>query len=132
MDSDQQLLLGPARSVVLHALQRDVNFLRFHSFMDYSLLVAVEKNPTSHIRRFIDRVTRPTSVTPADAGKMVVLGGDGLVYHVGIIDFLQKYSFRKYMETWFKGFFHNARDISAVKPLWYAKRMYAFISKVSR
>ena len=131
LESDTKLALGPARPVVLHALQRDVNFLKRHRFMDYSLLIAVERNPTSHIKRFIGRITKPLSVAPADAGKITVLGGDGLIYHVGIIDFLQKYSFRKWLETLFKSLFHDARKISSVDPELYARRCYAFISHVT-
>ena len=132
LESDTKLHLGPARPVVLHALQRDVNFLKRHRFMDYSLLIAVERNPTSHIKRFISRITKPLSVAPADAGKIAVLGGDGLIYHVGIIDFLQKYSFRKWLETLIKGLFHDPRKISSVDPELYARRCYAFISHVTK
>lgn len=131
LESDAKLALGPARPVVLHALQRDVNFLKRHRFMDYSLLIAVERNPTSHIKRFIGRITKPLSVAPADAGKITVLGGDGLIYHVGIIDFLQKYSFRKWLETLLKSLFHDPRKISSVDPELYARRCYAFISHVT-
>ena len=119
---------GPSRDTVLHALQRDVNFLRCQRFMDYSLLVAVEKYPASHFRRFIDRISRPLSHSLADRGKLVVLGGDGLIYHIGIIDFLQRYTFRKILETLIKGLFHDARKISCVAPALYAKRLFAFIA----
>jgi hypothetical protein len=131
LESNTKLGLGPARPVVLHALQRDVNFLKRHRLMDYSLLIAVERNPTSHLKRFIGRITKPLSVAPVDAGKITVLGGDGLIYHVGIIDFLQKYSFRKWMETLLKSLFHDPRKISSVDPELYARRCYAFISHVT-
>jgi len=131
MASGARLMLGPARDTVLHALQRDVNFLRCQRFMDYSLLVAVEKYPASHFRRFLDRIARPLSHSLADRGKLVVLGGDGLIYHVGIIDFLQRYTFRKMLETFFKSWFHDAAKISCVAPALYAKRMFSFICDYS-
>jgi len=127
MASNLTLAFGNARPLVLHALQRDVNFLRAQRFMDYSLLVAVEKYPSSHFRRFLDRLTRPLSSSLPDRGKLVVLGSDGLVYHVGIIDFLQRYSFRKVLETWIKALFYDANAISCVRPGLYARRMYNFI-----
>ena len=131
MASSTKLSLGPARDTVLHALQRDVNFLRCQRFMDYSMLVAVEKYPASHFRRFLDRLARPLSHSLADRGKLVVLGGDGLIYHIGIIDFLQRYTFRKVLETFIKGWFNDARQISCVAPALYAKRMFAFICDYS-
>jgi len=99
--------------------------------MDYSLLVAVEKYPASHFRRFLDRIARPVSSSLPDRGKLVVLGSDGLVYHLGIIDFLQKYSFRKLLETWIKAFLHDVGKISCVAPALYARRMYNFIFEYS-
>lgn len=131
MASNKKLVLGPARATVLHALQRDVNFLRCQRFMDYSLLVAVEQHPASHFRRFLDRIARPLSHSLADRGKIVVLGGDGLIYHVGIIDFLQRYTFRKMLETFFKGLFNDASKISCVAPALYAKRLFSFIAAFS-
>lgn len=131
MALEAKLGLGPARDTVLHALQRDVNFLRCQRFMDYSLLVAVERYPASHFRRFIDRIARPLSHSAADRGKLVVLGGDGLVYHIGIIDFLQRYTLRKVLETFFKGLLHDARKISCVAPALYARRLFAFIASYS-
>lgn len=128
MGMETKLALGPARDTVLHALQRDVNFLRCQRFMDYSLLVAVERYPASHFRRFLDRMARPLSHSAADRGRIVVLGGDGLIYHIGIIDFLQRYSFRKVLETFIKGLFHDARKISCVPPALYARRLFAFIA----
>eukprot|EP01035_Chromulina_nebulosa_P018010 gene18010-23648_t len=73
--------------------------------MDYSLLVAIE-NPVlySKVRRFWNRLIRPISTLTSDRGKLVCLGGDGLVYHFGVIDFLQKYSLRKRLETFWKDF----------------------------
>jgi len=132
LSSSTKLAFGPARSTVLHALQRDVNFLRCQRFMDYSMLVAVEKYPASHFRRFLDRIARPLSHSLADRGKLVVLGGDGLIYHIGIIDFLQRYTLRKVLETFIKSWFHNWKCISCVNPAFYAKRMFVFFCENSQ
>jgi Phosphatidylinositol-4-phosphate 5-Kinase len=74
----------------------------------------------------------PVSQLDEDKGKLVVLGADGMTYHFGLIDFLQKYSFRKVLETFFKGLFDDATKISCVAPTRYARRMLSFIARYSQ
>ena len=40
-----------------------------------------------------------------------------------------RYSFRKYLETFVKGLFWDASQISAVHPKFYGTRLYRFIKK---
>lgn len=89
MQSNQLLQLGHAKSFLLQALERDVLLLEKCNFMDYSLLVAIEENAASNSRRFTNRLLLPISNSLHDRGKFVCLGSDGLIYHFGIIDFLQ-------------------------------------------
>ncbi|OQR92034.1 phosphatidylinositol-4-phosphate-5-kinase (PIPK-C) [Thraustotheca clavata] len=54
---------------------------------------------------------------------------NGFVYFVGIIDILQQYNTRKRAETFFKGFQHNAKEISSVDPDLYGNRFLDFMEK---
>ena len=40
-----------------------------------------------------------------------------------------RYSFRKLLETWFKGLYNDPKRISAVRPTLYATRMLYFLAK---
>jgi len=63
-------------------------------------------------------------------GKSVELSTGGrYIYFVGIIDILQQYNSRKIAETFFKGFRHNRKQISAVNPDFYGDRFIQFIEK---
>ena len=55
----------------------------------------------------------------------------GAIYFMGIIDILQQYNSKKTMETFFKGFKHDAQKISAVDPRYYAERFIEFIERNS-
>ena len=52
IQSGHWLTLGPSRQLVLQSLRRDVSFLSSHGFMDYSLLVAEEKQEPNAMLRF--------------------------------------------------------------------------------
>lgn len=52
IQSGNWIKLGPSRQLILHSLQRDVSFLSSHGFMDYSLLVAEEKQEPNTMLRF--------------------------------------------------------------------------------
>lgn len=54
---------------------------------------------------------------------------NGYVYFVGVIDILQQYNTRKIAETFFKGFRHNRKQISAVNPVYYGDRFVEFMEK---
>ena len=57
---------------------------------------------------------------------------DQEVYFTGIIDILQQYNSLKRAETFFKGFTHDAKEISAVEPRSYANRFIAFLERNSK
>lgn len=71
----------------------------------------------------------PSSVIIDSSGIIVLKGDDDKIYYFGIIDFLQKYSFRKVMETWIKGLYCNSKNISCVNPKYYAERFIQFLYK---
>ena len=120
-----------ASRILLRTLERDALFLRSQGFMDYSLLVAVEptaSDPTASSTT----TTTILSTLPQNKGKLVLAGEDGKTYHFGVIDFLQRYTFRKVLETMLKGIIDDATKISCVAPSLYAKRMLSFIAKYSQ
>jgi len=63
------------------------------------------------------------------SGIIVLKGNNNMIYYFGIIDFLQKYSLRKVIETWVKGIYCNSNNISCVNPKYYAKRFLNFLYK---
>ena len=59
----------------------------------------------------------------------------GIVYIISIIDYLQLYNFKKYMETSFKIYFVSPKDsdkISSVPPEPYSTRFINYMKKISR
>lgn len=60
---------------------------------------------------------------PKDKGKLVAETINGHVIHLGIVDFLQRYTVRKHLETFFKGFLYDSTKISCVHPDRYASRI---------
>ena len=137
LESGGMLDFGSSRQLVLHTLRRDTEFLKRHMLMDYSLLVAVQRvsNSAEDIGSGSDdagqkRVGASFSGY-GDAGCLRIPGGqEGCVFHLGIIDILQRYTFRKFCETEVKGFYQKS-EISCVDPGLYAKRFIEFISNFS-
>ena len=80
-------------------VKKDSAFLRDHGFMDYSLLFVAEPIPK---RVLIKRRNIRVS--------------DSFAYHIGIIDFLQNWSFSKRTEAFWKNRFERSKDISAIEP----------------
>ena len=82
--------------------------------MDYSLLLVIESLQSKkvyHGRNTICSDTHPEA------------------YHIGIIDFLQKWNFDKKLERAFKSLKGNPDDISAMEPTGYQKRFCKFLQK---
>ncbi|RNC52874.1 putative phosphatidylinositol-4-phosphate 5-kinase-like [Trypanosoma cruzi] len=52
------------------------------------------------------------------------------IYYIGIIDILQKYNARKYLETSWFGLVNDSKKISSVPPREYAERFLAFVSSI--
>jgi hypothetical protein len=125
--SGSTLGLGPGRAFALGAVERDSHFLSKFGLMDYSLLVAKERQRMYAAWRFGDADRPFRSTSAADAGKLVLSGHDGYIYHLGIIDWLQRYTFRKLMETLLKSLYCDGKKISCVRPRMYAERMMDFI-----
>ena len=52
------------------------------------------------------------------------------IYFMGIVDFLQDYNMRKYLETQFKSVRHKRAAMSSVPPQEYAQRFHAFMTQI--
>ena len=89
-------------NLIIEKIISDVKFLEEHHIMDYSLLVMICK-PTSAKSPFLFHGPRHT-------------------YCIGIIDFLQKFTWQKHAELSFKSFMKDKSLVSAQNPTTYAKR----------
>ena len=95
-------------------MERDSSFLSSHGIMDYSLLLVIESLQSMEIstrRNTICSETHPEA------------------YHLGIIDFLQKWDLSKKMERAYKAIKGDANNISAIEPIRYNCRFNAFLRK---
>lgn len=130
--NNQSLTVGPhAKEILLTALYRDSQFLASFNLMDYSLLVEIEEPHMHMLRRFLSHYIHPLSTSRSDKGKLVLLGSDGKIYHFGIIDFLQRYTWRKWFENLLKGLIWDRKKVSCVEPRFYAQRLVKFIDQNS-
>ena len=68
-----------------------------------------------------------SSSSSSRRGRLTLAGQRGQVT-VGIIDFLQRYTLRKRLETVLKGLFFAPNTISCAPPRRYAARMCTFIA----
>lgn len=131
IESGKSFTLGSAKELLLQVLERDVAFLSRHGFMDYSLLIAETSFLDQKLtNRILNMSKYGNSAKVIDhKGRLVVRGDNGKIYYFGIIDFLQKYTFRKVLETYIKRLMHDGGKISCVHPMLYARRLIAFINR---
>jgi 1-phosphatidylinositol-4-phosphate 5-kinase len=102
----------------LHAIiKQDSEFLKSHNLMDYSLLLIIEQVKKGSVK-----------AGELSRNQFLAKGGD-FIYHVGIIDYLQVWSFEKRMEAAFKTnvMKRNGELISATEPKAYASRFQNFM-----
>jgi hypothetical protein len=97
-------------------LQKDVELLTTLNIVDYSLLTGVFKEGTfSHPGKHFRGIERD----------------EGLVFVLGIIDFLQHYTTFKRLETFFKTLGKRKKDeISVINPRAYGGRFMRFVSSI--
>ena len=108
-------------------LELDSIFLSKHNLMDYSLLLIIEqidKNDSGS-----SSVARKSSLNfDLDSGWRNIIVGARVKYHIGIIDFLQDWSYLKKFESFYKiSTGNDPKEISAVNPVRYQKRFHHFM-----
>ena len=105
-------------------INRDAAFFAENGLMDYSLLLGVEEVKS---RKTIFNITDSRSHYRSECGKYI--------YHLSIIDYLQRYTMIKRLETIWKQMTTSSRawDISSIESKKYKKRFIYFMkSKVFR
>ena len=107
------LLNVATRDSIMDQISKDVQLLREHNLMDYSLLVGVAE------KQDIQDTT--------NLGPHCFLSGDGeSLYELGIIDFLQVYNTKKKVTHAIKSVVHQGDQLSTVHPGLYADRFVEF------
>jgi len=121
-------------------LELDAKLLRDNNIMDYSLLLAIERNPDykDSGATFKGHATEGTFIgddmSPEQRKKHEALPhkwvsrGGRYIYHIAIIDYLQDYNFDKKAENFYKTI-KNKKDaqISAIEPFAYCTRYINFM-----
>jgi len=140
-DASSRLRLPPEnRELVLKQLETDVQFLRNVSVMDYSLLCGVHSTKFGVLGALscqagflVSRLFRAVFKHDiAGRAPLCIASFDGRsTFYIGVIDFLQTYSFKKRLETWWKCLAHERASISCVDPELYSRRFLSFLSETA-
>ena len=105
---------------VIYTIESDTRFLQKHNLMDYSLLIQIEKVSSGQ-------------KLPETKNRNIIQSVDGKrLYHIGIIDFLQDFSYAKKIESFIKttkAKGEQAKLISCVHPDFYAQRFLKFMKE---
>jgi 1-phosphatidylinositol-4-phosphate 5-kinase len=129
-NSGIQLKFGPDKDERLNQLQVDCELLTSLNLMDYSLLIGIfDKSRVDPAHGFDDGALREILRQDNCLHFTDRLEEHGVIYFLGIIDFLQHYNTNKKFETIAKSVVNNSREISSVKPRFYAERLVQFITK---
>jgi hypothetical protein len=99
---------------LIDEITKDIDMLKRHNIMDYSLLLGVgrSKNDTKRKELF----ARGVGAAPIRSWRYVSEMEEVTrrVYSISLIDYLQEFNFSKKMELWLKKIFKGGGDISSV------------------
>jgi hypothetical protein len=105
--------------------------LREAKLMDYSLLLIVAYNPgqSKMTQEDVDAFGFSTG-NSRYAYRTFVSANGKYVYCLGLIDYLQKFNLSKFLENKYKSLLYgrDVKNISAVDPVIYSKRMIEFLA----
>ena len=104
-------------------LEADAEFLKSVNVMDYSLLLTIEKVKDIHTVYRLDKLGR----NEFKSNDKRLYGS--MIYHVGIIDFLQRWTPWKKMENFLKSRLTDQMQISYINPELYKQRFLTFIRR---
>ena len=134
--------MGPDEQKNLeNILSVDTKFLCSHNLMDYSLYLVVEQKKSSgeNLKALYRNRSAAFSVSSINTG-LAVGGNRNLlgsfkgneVYHIGLIDYLQKWDSNKKLERLVKTRFLNkdGRWLSAIEPREYQRRFVDQMKKI--
>ena len=110
-------------------LHKDLSMLRELNIMDYSLLLIIIHYPDiddSEYQNIMNAMKENRF-----ANRIFVSQKKKYIYSLGLIDYLQKFDFNKFLENKYKRFLfgNEINNVSAVNPLIYASRMLNFSQK---
>ena len=110
-------------------MENDISFYKRLLLMDYSLLFIIIDYPNKidpDYKQIVELLDDPKY-----KGHIYESDKKEFIYIIGIIDYLQKYNFRKKMETFFKGIYFGKEKnmISCVEPNYYGERFRNFMIK---
>ena len=131
------------RKKMLKQLAKDTAFLERNNVMDYSLLMGIYFMKIT----FQDNASARRTVQDSDDEEDLKLGGGaddfygGVrssciegpgIYYFGLIDMMQRYSWRKRFETWWKQFVlrKDVKGISCVEPTLYRRRFMKYMRSI--
>lgn len=116
------------KDLIQDSLSKDLSLLSDLDLMDYSLLLIIvdnsdyEEDPKTNIE--LNLMLENSKLTR----KLFISENKKYLYILGVIDYLQKYNFKKAIEHKIKKIIHDDRA-SAVDSKLYAYRMNKFISR---
>ena len=119
-------------------IELDAKMLRDKNIMDYSLLLAIEKNPdfkdvngtmkSSNSEFLTDDISPELRRKHECLPYKWVSHGGRYIYHISIIDYLQDYNFDKKAENFYKTIKNKkGAEISAIEPFAYCTRYIDFM-----
>ena len=110
-------------------MENDILFYKGQSLMDYSLLFIIVDYP-NNIDPDYNQIVGLLD-DPKYKGHVYKSDNNNYIYIIGIIDYLQKYNFRKRLENCVKGIYFGKEKnmISAVDPGYYGERFQDFMTK---
>lgn len=114
------------RLVLMEIIKKDAEFLRNCGFIDYSLLVIVCKSQKNQEN------CEKTQENQQKNMFFLQAAAENLVFHLGIIDYLQKYDIHKVLEKYAKKMLRMdlKLDTSAQDPKVYAERFVNFLDSI--
>lgn len=123
------VLESGARRGILRQLTRDTDFLSGLGVMDYSLLVGIrfrDQRESHWLWRLAGFPLTVFRMLPFRK-RHQSFAGKPVIFRLGVIDFLQPYNTRKWLETHLKALYHDTKTVSCVAPTFYAWRFLRFI-----
>lgn len=136
---------------IMENLERDSKILMGNNIMDYSLLLAVEKNPEYHDLVSNNPLHKATIMTTTEGGfsfgeedpvmmdmrrritklpHRYLSKGGRYIYHIAIIDYLQDFNLDKKLESALKTVINKeGAQISAIEPHGYQRRYMKFMKE---
>eukprot|EP01083_Nonionella_stella_P069642 185771_1 len=123
------------RTKILQQLDMDTQFLANNNIMDYSLLLGIYymkityNDDSADDSKYNDCFEDEGDIYGGVRSSLIE--GPG-IYYFGIIDAIQKYTFRKRLETWFRRWIQrkNVKGISCVHPELYKKRFMNYMKSI--